>query len=360
METSSCSVIHLLSTLELGGAERFVIDLCVTQKAHYRKIAIVSCGSQDDFLYKEALEKNIDVHILPKGRTYRMLELINFLHRNKSETNVLHIHSRGAIFAVSPIIPLLKMLGWKIIYTRHGCAPLLEMRWRMMHKWVERSISWASFVSNVGMEIFSENQSWPSHKMRVISNGVFVPEKLLRKPGEKLRLGSVGRLVALKGQKDLLKAVSLMGDEQKAAIEIHFFGDGPDRQDLERISAGLLPDVTVVFHGAVSDREAIYAEIDLLIVCSETEGLSLAIMEALARKIPVIATDVGDSSKLVIPDYTGQLFSYGDVSTLSNYITQFLGDRDRLNLYGENGRDFMQKEYSMEKTHEAFLDIYTN
>ena len=104
---------------------------------------------------------------------------------------------------------------------------------------------------------------------------------------------SVGRLVPLKGQQFLLEAIAALPETERQRISVQIFGDGPDRERLEAIAGNTLKDIPVVFHGNVMDREEIYRQIDVLAVTSRTEGLSLAIMEAMARQIPVIATAVG-------------------------------------------------------------------
>src|SRR5262249_54577920 len=136
-----------------------------------------------------------------------------------------------------------------------------------------------------------------------------------------IRIGCVGRLVELKGQAILIEAMRRL--RSTVSRELHLFGDGPDRAQLEELARQVDGD-GVRLPGRVMDREAIYRELDILVVASSTEGLSLAIMEAMAREIAIIATDVGGNSRLVIDGHTGLLVPYGDAAALARGLDRLL------------------------------------
>ena len=114
----------------------------------------------------------------------------------------------------------------------------------------------------------------------------------------------------------------------------------------------------VYFHGMVLDRERIFSSIDMLVMCSETEGLSMSIMEAMARKKPVIATDVGDSSKLVLPEITGVLYDYGDVDKLSSTIVHYLTNIKDIEVQGVKAQEYIKDNYSIFETAKLYDQCY--
>jgi len=165
----------------------------------------------------------------------------------------------------------------------------------------------------------------------------------------------VGRLVALKGQRDVIDAVARL--RLAPAVELHFFGDGPERDALHAHAAALIPG-QAVFHGAVVDREQIYGSIDLLVVASRMEGLSLVIMEAMARQIPVIATAVGGNSRLVVAGKTGILVAYGDADALSAALQTLASDRVQRDRLAAAGRQHIAQNYSLESAAQILRPLY--
>jgi glycosyltransferase involved in cell wall biosynthesis len=88
------------------------------------------------------------------------------------------------------------------------------------------------------------------------------------------------------------------------------------------------------------------------------EGLSLVIMEAMARSIPVVATNVGGNSRLVIPDETGMLVPYADVSAMADALTRVIVDRSVRQRLADAGRTHVVHQYSLEKAARTLLALY--
>ena len=117
-------------------------------------------------------------------------------------------------------------------------------------------------------------------------------------------------------------------------------------------------DVSITFHGLVTERDVIYKAIDVLVMTSETEGLSLAIMEAMAHSIPVIATDVGGNSTLVDDGESGWLFDYDDHKTLAGIIENIVKNAQQITQRGSAGRRFIEQNYSIDVTADAYAKLY--
>lgn len=359
----SSTVFHFVSSLKVGGAERFVIDLAVVQKKYFKEVAIISFGAEDDFLLEDAQHHGIKVIFATAGTWGLYRQLKSLLPAGGS--GILNIHSTFAFRSLCPIFPFLRSRTRVIIYTRHGCAPLESLRWRISHLVARPFVDAATFVSDAGRKVFLDQHHWAPTKLHHISNGVLIPEaqgdsSSLGKVGKVVKIGSVGRMVKLKAQLHLLQALKSLPETQRSGIEVHFFGDGPMRPVLEDYIQNELDSTSVFFHGMVLDREQVYAAMDFLCVCSETEGLSLAIMEAMAREKPVVATNVGDSPLLVRHERTGLLYEYSDIEALQACLSEFIMDGDKRCQYGRNARELMETEFSLEKTHEQYLKCYTD
>jgi len=362
--TQKKTVTHVVSSLLLGGAERFVLDLSALQKANGWSPQILSFGSIDDTLAAEAFSLSIPLKIIDKTLTkkQRIIKIIKFCVTQKDTT--LHIHSRGALKQLALFLFLSRLNRVQVIYTRHGCARLNQYSWRVTHFIARPFIDKVTFVSNAGLEAFRIHYPWSPSKLKVIENGVFVPPLKQAKNNSTaranvpFRLGSVGRIVPLKGQINLLKALLEIKSSHQLVPEVHFYGSGTEQLKLARFVKHHQLDGHVFFHGTVLNREEIYETIDLLIVCSETEGLSLAIMESMARRVPVIATEVGGNPQPVIPEQTGILVPYNAVTPLVDAIVTLMTKPELLETFATNAANFIHSKYSLDTTLKQYLQIY--
>lgn len=352
MPKNNKKLVHLMTSLQVGGAERFVLELATEQQQQGINVHIVSLGSERDPLVNVAQKKGIRVRCLQtSGRMKRLWRLYGAL----ADDAVIHLHSP---YALLNLLPLLPFLNKRVIYTRHGAGAFNRPLWRWVHRLARPYVHYACFVSEQGKAVFKQHQHWPDTTLKVIENGVPVPNEPPKPVGSTLRLGMVGRMVQLKAYHHLLSAVATLTPEQKTMLEIHLFGDGPCRAALQHKADTELHDTAVIFHGMQSDQHKIYDAFDLLVVCSETEGLSMVIIEAMARGIPVIATNVGGSPRLVLPEKTGWLYEYGDKPTLAAYIVRLLTSQASLDTVRANCIAHIQAHFSIRQSAENYAVLY--
>jgi glycosyltransferase involved in cell wall biosynthesis len=359
-------IIHVMTSLKLGGAESLVIQLARLQVKNGLNVEIISLGKDDDHFVSKADKYEIKVLSIGHLNFWRRNFLLYKLFANAS---VLHFHSPWGLRECFAAILLQRTP--RIIYTRHGNAFYADVIWRNIHALLQSRIDAITFVSTAGPKVFQRHHHWPEHKIHVIENGVAIhevinePNNKIEQPNDsnvsssqKLRLGSVGRMVGMKSQDDLLKAVALLPDLPRNAVEIHFFGDGDCENTLKALAKQL--NLPAVFHGSVNDIERIYQTIDVLVVTSENEGLSMAIMEAMAHSIPVIATAVGGNPSLVKDQQNGFLIPYGKPDQLAKCIEQLLAEPELRKKFGAAGLARIKAEYSLQKTADAYLKLYTH
>jgi glycosyltransferase involved in cell wall biosynthesis len=350
------NIVHVLTSLRVGGAERFVLDLAQVQMDKMDEVTVFSCSPKKEALVSEAAEVGCDLILSTGSRIKDYLIFFSFFVTKKS--NVFQLHSPWALRYFLLLLPVLVLLRVKVIYTRHGLNTLPGVKWSLVHAFARPWIHKVSFVSHSGLDVFRKRFNWPLEKLVTIRNGVFVPKYTGAEGVEKVRLGSVGRMVELKGQKHLIEAMGASDAEVMEKLELHFFGDGPELDSLKKLSSKKLTLNQIHFHGMELNREKVYENIDVLVVCSEQEGLSLAIMEAMARKIPVISTRVGDSPLLVIDGLTGFLYGYNDVKKLVSLI-EFISRNPRLRKdLGNAARQHMIDNFSLQVTNDLYQENY--
>jgi glycosyltransferase involved in cell wall biosynthesis len=350
---NSDAIIHVVSSLEVGGAERFVIDLCQLQKAKGCRAAILSFGKKTDPLVLECEKVGIRVYHTRNNRIHKWIDALSALFFY----NTIHFHSPYPLKFLLPVMPICWIKN--VIYTRHGADPLAGPAWKTMHIIANFFVKKINFVSQEGADVFERSHGWKNKIKKVIDNGVNLADvSLARFQSDLFRIGSVGRMVPLKNQISLLEAINVLDEEHKARVEVHFFGNGPSLPILQNFVENNHLQDRVVFHGMVSDRSDIYNSFDALAVTSETEGLSLAIMEAMAYHCPILASDVGGNSKLVSNGVNGFLFEYNNVENLSISITTMMDETEQFQIFAKNSREKVEQQFSLASSADKYEKLY--
>jgi glycosyltransferase involved in cell wall biosynthesis len=346
------NVVHAVTSLKIGGAERFVLDLARVQARAGCTPLILSLSGYGDELCSEARAAGVRFVALRALTIFERLRAIRRTLRS-AEQGALHVHSPWCLRVLAPFLPF---FPGALIYTRHGAHAYDSWDWKILHAWAHQFASHVTCVSPEALEVHRRTYSPLRVPLHLLEFGVDteVRKHAPREDGAPIRVGSVGRLVELKGQRFVIDAVAAI---RSAPVELHVFGDGPDRSALEAHARQRLPG-RAIFHGSVIDRERIYENIDILAVSSRMEGLSLVIMEAMARSIPVVATNVGGNSRLVIPDETGMLVPYADVSAMAYALTRVIVDRSVRQRLADAGRTHVVHQYSLEKAARTLLALY--
>jgi colanic acid/amylovoran biosynthesis glycosyltransferase len=158
-------------------------------------------------------------------------------------------------------------------------------------------------------------------------------------PRDSLQLICVGRLVPQKGQHILIEAISAL-IQRGTPVHLRLVGDGPDRPSLERQVDRLNLRAHVTFTGSVNrDQVAGLLELsDLFVLASFAEGIPVALMEAMAREIPVISTYIAGIPELIRPGIDGILVPPSDVDSLASAIQQVAADPELRQRLGRAGR----------------------
>lgn len=164
---------------------------------------------------------------------------------------------------------------------------------------------------------------------------------------------TIARLDAQKGISHLLDAAAAVPD-----VSFAIAGDGPDRGALEARAAALGLGDRVRFLGHRRDVPALLAAADLFVLPSLYEGLPLAVLEAMAAGVPVIASAIGGTDEVVRDGETGTLVPPADANALAAAITRTLADRGGAMRLAAGARAFVAREYSVESMVAAVSRLY--
>jgi glycosyltransferase involved in cell wall biosynthesis len=142
-------------------------------------------------------------------------------------------------------------------------------------------------------------------------------------PG-RLRLGGVGALVPWKNWAVVIEALARLPAARRAAVRFTHIGAGPDRDALRRLAQRHGVEGQVEFRGAESTADRLLGTIDALVVASRNEPFSLAVLEALAAGVPVIAADSGGTVDQIRPGVNGELYPTGDAAGLAALLARWV------------------------------------
>lgn len=199
-----------------------------------------------------------------------------------------------------------------------------------------------------GVEKFVRSIS-NNYKIIRIANGIETKGK--KKPvkkGEVKNILFVGRLIYAKGVQDLIRAFSMLGGDYKLTI----VGDGPYRRELEKLVKVFRLEKRVIFMGEKKREEVmkLYPKFDLFVNSSYSEGLPTSVLEAGLSGLPVIATDVGGTSDVIIGKRTGILIKEKDVEGLRKSLKLMIENKKLRERCATELQKKVLKEFSWEET----------
>lgn len=175
-------------------------------------------------------------------------------------------------------------------------------------------------------------------------------------PERPLRVGIVGRLVEIKDHHFFLKVAEKVAQRFPNA-EFVIAGDGEKRSELEEAARHL--EGQVRFLGWVEDLPNLYRCLDVVVLTSKNEGTPVALIEACAAGLPVVATDVGGVADVVRPGVNGFLVQHGDLETMAKYVAELLASSEMRVAMGEAGRAWVRDRYDRKRLIDDIVDLYS-
>lgn len=221
---------------------------------------------------------------------------------------------------------------------------------RAEHSWLDRVILSLAVRTSVTVICVSEAMAERARRqfphratdIRACLNGVDEAFfRIVRTPpdGDGLRVLAVGNLIRLKGFDVLIEAVARARDRDR--MKVCIVGDGVEEEALHALAAARGVSACFEFAGRlpVADMPGRFADADVLVLSSYSEGRPNVVVEALASGLPVIATDLEGVRSMVMDGETGWLVAAGDADQLAVALDQANADRAELHRRGERARE---------------------
>ena len=234
---------------------------------------------------------------------------------------IFHGHSRAGL-----LVGLwLQALGQQRVVVSVHCYG--HQRW--FYRWAARRLGQRLFWLSPAMKRYYRigDDSWSQCIPGCTSLAPAAHRRRDWRSGGVLRLGGIGALVPWKRWDLVLTALRHLDPPTRSGVEFRHLGGADDSRDAQRVAAALREQAVglpVTWFGWQDDPGAFLGEIDVLVVASAGEPLSMAMLEALAAGIPVLAADSGGAVDVIQPSVNGWLFKTGDAPALAAAIQRLL------------------------------------
>lgn len=383
--------MQVISNLDVGGAQEVVRTL--SAYLIERGSPTVVCTFRDGPLRNQIEEMGITVEVLP-GRNHSFLALPVFLKEiagirkgliqlvQKYQIDVIQTHLlRSLDFLVASL--KVKYPGLLVFWTVHNyqfelrADQLPAQRWLLepkkyahgaLYRMVSRRVNGFVAVSDKVAQAIQKTLRVDEHRITTISNGVDVRRYRQKVDRTKIRarLGLeetdqvmilVGTLKEQKGHCYLVQAAAPL-IAQNNHLHILFAGDGPLREALELQVKQLGLERNIHFLGNRKDIPDLLAASDFFVLPSLWEGLPMALIEAMASGLPVLATCVSGSQQVVAPGETGLLVPPGDIAQLQQALTEMIANPESAKRMGQAGSAHVEALFGAGKQADEHLALY--
>ena len=361
------NILHLISSGGMYGAETMLLNLAAAQKKlGCDPIIGVFHNTRNPHLEiaEAARARNLTVEtIVCRGRIdAQTTKTIRDCVR-RHETHLVHTHGWKSdmygYFATKPLsVPAVATCH---LWTRKTSAVrVYEFFDSLVLRRMDRVIAVSEAIAKT-----LRTSGIPESKILTVNNGTDFGDASDIAPslrqelncGDRLLIGTVGRLNKQKGIEYFLKAAREVADRYPTALFV-VVGEGPERADLEALIGQLSLRDRAFLLGERQDMPGVYASLDLFVLASIDEGMPMTILEALAARKPVVATRVGAVEKLVVPQQTGLLVEARDVSALRDAMFQYLENPSLARELAQQGQSHVRRRFSASGMAGEYLQIY--
>lgn len=356
-------ILHAIETSGPGGAENFLIRTALSLRPDFESSALLI---KPGWLQQRLIDLGVPVVVQPLQRSfdpawfYSVLKLVK-----KQRIDVIHSHE----FAMNSHLAILaKVAGVRHVATVHGKKYYGESKARRA---IYRAVARLSGLVAVSEDIKSylvETVGVLPRQVTVIRNGIAVEDyqrdsidvvtvrSSLGCSTDDFLICAIGNLYPVKGHCHLIRAMAKIVPEYPN-LRLVIAGRGGEQNALEQLISELYLQEHVHLLGFRDDVKDILLASDLFVMPSLSEGLPLALLEAMAAKRPVVVTDVGGMPQVIKNGVMGIVVPPSDEDGLAEAIVCMLDDRKNQD-YVEAAFIELEQHYSMDKMLDDYRGLY--
>ncbi|HMD33899.1 MAG TPA: glycosyltransferase [Vicinamibacterales bacterium] len=356
-------VAYLIDSDGPGGAERVVADLAKSFHASEGRCVVFLPAEREGWLGRELADSGVTVEPFRWGRAVSPAWMRSFVDAfRRHDITVAHSHDfYMAVYGACAS----RIAGIPHVITMHGGRYYAARFQRRIAMRSAIALSAATIAVSRQLGDQMSRDLWVRRSgIDMVSNGVryqpadggAVRRELGLAPGDRLAV-SIGNLYPVKGHRYLVDALARLADRHPT-LHVAVCGRGDLAAVLASRARALGVGGRVHLLGLRSDVSAVLAASDLFVLPSLSEGLPLALLEAMFAGCPIVATDVGEVSAALANGEAGVIVRPGDASDLASALDALLGDPDRARMLGARARGRAASEYDRSQMVQRYRSIY--
>jgi glycosyltransferase involved in cell wall biosynthesis len=361
-------VLHVIDTLDLGGAQTLLLEIC--RNADLERFEVeVACMHGLGVFAPEFEKEGIKVHSLSPVK-WPPLYIPNFPWLLKRlDPDVLHFHLFGSNLIAKPLAAL---VGKRALVVHDHCNdagrgnPVMLFADALTNRLASKVIA----VSRSIRDFLILHEGMNPDRVATLSNGIdsqsFLPAKegqralaksALGLSSDAFVIGGMGRLVPQKNFSLFLDVAARILSKNPSAVFV-IAGTGPQEKELKDKAALLGINEKVRFLGHVSDRLALYHAFDALLMTSDFEGTPMVLLEAMSCGLPVVASAVDGIAEVCTDGHDALLIAPGDVAGFAAALEGMLQDDGLRATLGRNARNTILERYEIRGLVRRIESIY--
>ena len=367
-------IAHIIKVTRISGAERhllFLVEGLRKRGIDAHLIILVERERPMDEMARAAEKRDIPLTRLTIHRDYDLPLLLRLRRALRQiKPDIVHTHLIHADVFGYAAARLAQVSA--VVSSRHlDDIFRYRSRWRRINRWLWRRID-AGIAISAAMKRFAlETEEAPADKVSIVLYGMEYRWRSdddiassrdqlrteLNLPPDAQVLGMASRLVEQKGIPYALEALRrIRSDFPRAHLVIA--GDGEKAGELRRLASMLGIADRVCWLGWREDAADLMAAFDIFLLPSLHEGFGLVLLEAMSRRVPIIASRVGAIPEVVVDGETGILVEARNVDQLAEAMARLLTDRALRKYMGLLGAARLEEHFSVDKMVERTLAIY--
>ncbi|MDA8028672.1 MAG: glycosyltransferase [Nitrospiraceae bacterium] len=366
-------VLYLIEHLRQGGSERYVSELArsAPRMGVDPHVGVFSAGG---IFFDEVKSAGIPLTHFPIRSLYHPSTISTALALRR----YIRTHGIRIVHSFQPNANILgtligRLSGARVVISRRnlptfGC--LGSLRLAFLQKWFTNPLAHRVLAnSQAVLDATLKTEGFPEEKVVLIYNGLdttrFAPvsdprpfRASLGIHGEGIVFGVVSGFRPHKGVDVVIRAFAQIHKDLPGSILL-LAGSGPERARLEALTQELGVTSSIRFLGVRPDMEAVYPAFDVFILCSQTEGFSNAILEAMGMGLPVVVSNVGGNTEMIEDGTSGYLVPPGDPLTLEKRLLWLARNPSLRQAMGVSARKWVERTNARDPVYQAFHDLYT-
>jgi len=367
-QSQPLKILHVLLSMTMGGAETLVYNM-VRHSSFAGNKPVVCCLKSVGDLGEKLKSEGFTLYNHSSGEGTD-LSLIGWIRDiiSTEKIDVVHAHQYPAFFYAVPAAFLAGRT--KIVYTEHGRLYPDLRHWKrcLVNPLLAAATDHLVSISSSTAKAMADIDNLPLKRIKIINNGVdfgkMNPDIDRAEKRRELGISESCRIIGTAARLEEIKNIPMMLRAFKQVLAVVpdtvmiIAGDGSQTENLKVLAGELGVQDSVKFIGLRYDMPEIYRLMNVFLLTSFTEGISVTLIEAMASGVPSVVTDVGGNPEVVIDGVSGYLVQLDADAALAERVVGLLSDASLAKQMGNNARKRAVERFSFDSMMSDYFNLY--